>query len=164
MNISKKEYCLLECLDNDKDVLDAVENNYGGSTYLCDAMAEVSDSFVDIYYSDIWKNSRHIDDYIDSALEDGLCEGVNDIYKIMQIGQCEYYRTLLNNNEEEIMFNIAINYLNGIKDKEEVIGLLTEEDIENSLEELDASYEIEDIYGAIDSLIEDKINELEEGE
>lgn len=144
--------------------MEAVENNYGGSTYLCDAMSEVSDSFVDIYYSDIWENSRHIDDYIDSALEDGLCQDVNDVYKIMQIGQYEYYRTLLNNNEKDIMFNIAINYLNSTKDDEEVINLLTEEDIENSLEELDASNKIEDIYGAIDSLIEDKINELEEGE
>lgn len=164
MNILKKEYCLLGCLNNDEDVLEAVENNYRGSTYLCDAMSEVSNNFVDIYYSDIWENSRYIDDYINSALEDGLCEGVNDIYKIMQIGQCEYYRTLLNNNEKEIMFNIAIDYLNSIKDNEEVINLLTEEDIENSLEELDASNKIEDIYGAIDSLIEDKINELEEGE
>jgi hypothetical protein len=55
--------------------------DYDGSLH------EIIDSNIDLYYYDLRKWSVDNYNYIEDAIEEGLCEGVSDFHKLIQCGQ-----------------------------------------------------------------------------
>ena len=48
---------------------------------------EIIDSSIDIYYYDLRKWAVDNYDFIEQAMEEGLCEGVTDFHALIQVGQ-----------------------------------------------------------------------------
>ena len=59
---------------------------YDGSVH------EWVDGMIDIYYHDLRKWAVDNYEYIEEAMDEGLCEGVTDFHKLIQCGQYVYYR------------------------------------------------------------------------
>jgi len=65
--------------DDASDLYEALD--YDGSIH------ERIDSAVDIYYYDLRKWSVDNYNFVEDAMEEGLCEGVTDFHKLIQAGQ-----------------------------------------------------------------------------
>ena len=79
-----KSYDLHEVLD------------YGGSLH------ELVDGKIDVYYQDLRAWSVDNYNFIEEAIEEGLCEGVSDFHRLIQSGQYVYYQAIANNALTEI--------------------------------------------------------------
>ena len=66
------------------------------------ALHERIDSLIDIYYHSLREWSVYNYGYIEEAIEEGLCEGVFDFHKLIQMGQYMYYREEMNEAIEEL--------------------------------------------------------------
>lgn len=55
--------------------------NYDGSVH------ELIDSSIDVYYYDIRKWAVDNWQFVEDAIDEGLCEGVTDYHKLIQLGQ-----------------------------------------------------------------------------
>lgn len=91
----------MDCSDVLYDLLD-----YSGSLH------EIIDSHIDLYYYDlrIWAVENW--EYVEEALEEGICEGVNEYHKMIQAGQymalSEYARCSVDelfNDYNGVLFN-----------------------------------------------------------
>jgi len=80
--------------------------DYSGSLH------EIIDSHIDLYYYDlrIWAVENW--EYVEEALEEGICEGVNEYHKMIQAGQymalSEYARCFVDelfNDYNGVLFN-----------------------------------------------------------
>jgi len=82
------------------DITDACDINeildYDGSIH------EKVDGLIDIYYHDLRKWSVDNYSYIEDAIEEGLCEGVTDFHKLIQMGQYVYYREQMSESINEL--------------------------------------------------------------
>lgn len=76
------------------ELYDALE--YDGSVH------DIVDGMIDIYYYDLRKWAVDNYGYIEDAMEEGLCEGVTDFHKLIQMGQYVAYREEANQAIEEI--------------------------------------------------------------
>ena len=96
---TKKQYkeLLAEYYASVEDMNDAIENDE-----ISDAVHEIADNLIDIYYHDIYKSCSKVADYVSQAQEEGLLEGVTELYKMIQIGQYYYYIEQLNEAREEL--------------------------------------------------------------
>ena len=90
------EYKELDINDYDEsyDLYDALD--YDGSIH------EIVDGMIDIYYIDLRKWSVDNYQYVEDAIEEGLCEGESDFHKLIQCGQYLYYREQANEALEEV--------------------------------------------------------------
>jgi len=90
------EYKELDITDyaDEHDLYD--ELDYDGSVH------ELVDGMIDIYYHDIRKWAVDNWEYVEDAMAEGLCEGVNDYHKLIQVGQYVYYREQANEAIEEV--------------------------------------------------------------
>ena len=79
--------------DDLHDLYEALD--YDGSVH------ELVDSMIDIYYYDLRKWSVDNFNFIDEAIDEGLCEG-SDFHAQIQAGQYLYFRDQANNTIEEI--------------------------------------------------------------
>ncbi len=172
--LNKKEYVSLNIIDGDVDVCEEVEGNYSGGTYLGDAITEVADSNINIYYNELWETAPDIKEYIEEGLEEGLVDTTSsvDLMKIFQVGEYKYYTALLYENLENIIFNYAVEYFNN--NYVELFKNLTElekqdriEHAEEKIEEfindndLDNNNTFDDIEEAIKELVEELEEEIE---
>ena len=55
--------------------------------YYDGAIPEVIDSNIDICYYDLRQWAVNNYEYVEQAIEEGLCEGVSDFHKLIQCGQ-----------------------------------------------------------------------------
>jgi hypothetical protein len=76
------------------ELYDALD--YDGSVH------ELVDGMIDIYYVDLRKWSVDNYSYVEDAISEGLCEGVEDFHKLIQLGQYVYYKELANESIEEV--------------------------------------------------------------
>ena len=95
-------------------ILEAIEykelnlNDYTESYELTDALDydgslhEIIDGFIDVYYYNIRKWAVENWEYVEQAIEEGLCKGVTDYHKLIQSGQYCYYHEQANEAIEEI--------------------------------------------------------------
>lgn len=76
------------------DIYDKLD--YSGSIH------ELVDGKIDIYYHDlrIWSIDNY--SYVEDAMDEGLCEGVTDFHKLIQVGQYVYYRDQMNSEIESL--------------------------------------------------------------
>lgn len=154
---------------DDLDVINSVVEDYSGSTYICDAITSVADESVPIYNSDLFDKAGELNYWVEEAGAQGLYDGFKgvDLVRILQIACYEYYSNLFYSNEEQIIYNIMIDYLNS--NKEEFITNLTddmESDLLERLEELSGEYDSNDMYDtitdAVDELLEEYFSDNEE--
>lgn len=161
--IDLKDFDLLGHLDDEQDALDSFMSDYSGSTYLCDAISEISDSFIPIYNSDVWKNASDISDYIEDAISEGLAptDGRDiDLIKIFQSGYYVYYQRSLYDNLSTMVYNMiatktneAVGALN--RETQEAIDYeALEEAIESASENIDNNDRFETIDEEVEALIE----------
>ena len=73
--------CVLESPSELYDMLD-----------FCGSLHSLIDSAIDIYNYDLRKWVVDNYNYIEDAMEEGLCEGVTDFHKLIQIGQYHMYQ------------------------------------------------------------------------
>ena len=164
-----KQYDLLLEIDGygEEDIIEELKE-YDGSTYVGDAISEVADSNVPIYYNDIWKNAQDIQEYIEQAVAEGLVDTSSnqiDLNKIFQVGYYEYNTRLLYANVDSFAFNMVADKLN------EYFNTLTEEqlasldfaDIEEDLESKTENFDNNNHLSVIDDIFEELKEEIEEG-
>ena len=97
---------------DDDDCAFSSFNDYSSGTYICDAIAEIADNMTDIYNSDLWRNAPNVSDYIEQAIEEGLCDLQNaDLMRVFQAGEYEYYTAALYDNLDELCCNYILDQL-----------------------------------------------------
>lgn len=72
------------------------ELDYDGSLH------ELIDGMIDIYNYDLRKWSVDNYEYVEQAIDEGLCEGTSDFHKLIQCGQYVYYTEQANEALEEL--------------------------------------------------------------
>ena len=112
-----KIYETLKKSDNElmKDILDLMGNHervegteYNESYELHEVLDydgsihELVDYNIDIYYQDLRQWSVDNYNYVEEAMDEGLCEGVTDFHKLIQSGQYVYFQAIANNALTEI--------------------------------------------------------------
>ena len=145
------------------DAIDACDEvvNYLDS-YLTDAIMEVADSYVPTYDNDLFNNCKELAPYVEEAMYNG--NGADGLVELLRAGAYEYYTQLLYNNIENIIFNIAYDYI--IDEYEEYDDKLSDYELEEALSAIDSDNRISDIIEAVDELIDDlkEALDLEENE
>ena len=68
------------------------------------SIRELVDGYIDLYYVDLRKWAVDNWNYVEEAMEEGLCEGVTDYHKIIQAGQYVYWSEQAR-EEVEAIFN-----------------------------------------------------------
>lgn len=152
-------------------------NNYSGGTYIGDAIAEIADGMVDIYNSDLWRNAPNVSDYIEQAIEEGLCDLHNaDLMRVFQAGEYEYYTAALYDNLDELCCNYILDQLDKTTicfidygenlDEEELLQLIVEK-IDAALDDYSGDnnnrfFDLEDdAMEILDNVFEELVDEYE---
>ena len=132
MTVELKEYALEYKLDDEKDAIDQLSGYDTGN--IEQVIFETADSYTPIYNNDIWKNAQDVQDSIEEALAEGLCEIGRDVSltKIFQTGYFHFYRNLLSANIDIIAFNKIAEKVN-----EHIKGMSKEQ-----LEELAVDFDL----------------------
>tara|TARA_R110002012_G_scaffold87541_1_gene216388 strand:+ start:178 stop:507 length:330 start_codon:yes stop_codon:yes gene_type:complete len=80
---------ILEAIDYKAIILADMEDAHALADALdCDgSLHEIIDSYICIYTYDLRKWSVKNWEFVEEALEEGLCEGVSDYHKLIQMGQ-----------------------------------------------------------------------------
>lgn len=80
---------ILEAIEDKEIILSDMENAYA----IIDALDydgrlhEIIDSYICIYYYELRQWAVDNWEFVEEAMEEGLCEGVSDYHKLIQIGQ-----------------------------------------------------------------------------
>ena len=85
--------------------------NYDGSDYICDAISEVADESVDIYYSDLFDWAKENYDYINEANEEFGIPKDGDIIEQIQRGQYYAIEQEIYENLQDCIKNYAYKYI-----------------------------------------------------
>lgn len=152
----KKDYNTLDHLDGDEDILEEFLNST--NSYIGDIIAGLADSYVNIHHNTLWENAPNISEYIEEAIAQGLTEGVENITKIFQYGEYQYYTEVLYNNLDKLIYNYGIEYLQ----KHKNINNFSDETLQEILEEweyqankLDNNSQLGEIVDYIEKLIDE---------
>lgn len=161
-------------LGDEQDVLDSFVNDYDGSTYICDAITEIADRFIPIYNNELWENAPKIQDSIEEAIAQGICETPQgeqpDLIKIFSAGHYQYYTQILYDNERELYYNYAVNVFNKKLEeleeskKEGIEFASIEQELDSRLSDIDNNNTYDDIDEIVNELFEETFSEEEEGE
>ena len=153
MELEKKLYSIRG--KEKKELLEEAEISLMDYDYISDGMMELADSNVDIHYHDLrhWADENY--PYIEEAMEEGICEGVTDFHRLIQLGQYQKFMSVLYENEKELYFNILLELFE--EDAEEEILNYFEGEIVEKLETI-AEEEIDSNDSG--SIFQEKIDEL----
>lgn len=125
----------------------------GYGDYICDAIAEVADSNIDIYNGALFKWFPGNGEWIKEAESNGLLEGCKgDIAKMIQMGQYECYTSDLYKHQEDSVRYALYDHLRG----EGVVAV--SDDVVDAIEEIDCSdnnARISDLADELDKRIEE---------
>lgn len=158
--MERREYTFSDgiILGNENDVCMEMEMEEYTSSYFCDMASEVADNHVPIYTSDIWEYVNGIKEYVEQAISEGLCHlgsGV-DLTDIFKAGYYVYYKKIIYENMENIVYNVLVDYLNDN-------GIYVCEEVESIVEELVKDFDNNDcLDDALDALVERLNNTLNE--
>lgn len=158
------EYEILEDIFGDDETVCNEVSEYSDSTYLCDAISEIADNNIPTYTSEMFEKAWELQEYVDEAISQGLCDIANTLLQFLQAGTYEYYTQLLYNNLDTIATNIATDTINEEFDielteeqKEELLDVVTE-----AFENTDHNDTIYDIKEKAIEVMKEFIEELEE--
>lgn len=110
INEYKKQYDTLEDLGYEVEMISQFEN-YNNDSYICDIISEISDNYVNIYNHQLWELAPLISDYIEDSINEFGTPSEMDLVEIFQIGQYYYNERVFYENLEDIIFNLALQYL-----------------------------------------------------
>ena len=149
----KRDYDLLEGIGYEEDMIDTI-SDYPDNCIIADAIIEIADSNVYLYNEDLWEIAPKLRFFIEDAIYDyGI--GEIDLIKIFQIGQLEYNSQVMYNNIDQIIFNIALDYLEMLLDNINI-------DIEAFIEGVDMDTLLYDYIGSELKLSIDNNSRIEE--
>ncbi len=171
LQLAMREFDLIGILADEVDAVESLQNEYDGTTYVCDAITEVADNFIPIYTSDVWENAADIRDYIEEAVKNGLVDTSNfDLVKTFQCGYYEYYNQSLYANLEHVLFNyvadLVNNFLEGLTPEQaEKLDIdEIEMRINGNLDEYDNNSYFSDLEDYAAEIVEELEEELAEEE
>ena len=148
--LKKVEYNELEGIGGEKDICEELEDR--DDNYICDAVSELADSYVPIYYNDLWANAAEIRNYIEDAINEGLCDTRDtDLMRIFSAGYYQYFSQVIYENIEAIAYNVLVDYVNGM----DFIEGLDIDELNDKMNELAEAFDHNDSW-------EDLRNELQE--
>lgn len=112
--VQPKDYQLVGILEDDIDVIEGfINTDYDG--VIGDIISEIAENYTPIYNSDVWLNASSISMYIEEAISSNLVpissQHVNLIH-ILQAGYELYYREVLHDNLETMIYNMLANHTN----------------------------------------------------
>lgn len=136
MKLEYKSYEELEDIFGDDTTVCDEVTEYSDSSYLCDAISEVASNNVPTYNKDLCDKCWELNEYVAEAKCQGLLEGANDLFKMLELGAYEYYTQLLYNNLDTIALNIAIEYIND-EYEEQYLKRVDWDDLEAEFENTD---------------------------
>lgn len=149
----KKDYDLVEGIGYEMDMIDEI-SDYPDNCIIADAIIEIADSNVYMYNEDLWEIAPRIKFYIEDAVYNyGL--GEIDLMKIFQMGQFEYNCQIMYDNIDQIIFNIALDYLEMLLENINI-------DIEAFIEGIDMDTLLYDYIGSELKLSIDNNSQIEE--
>ena len=137
---------------------------YDGSQYICDAVTEIADSNVDIYYADLFEWVKHNWEYVDIACNEfGMPNSNNSNIIIKLVQQAQFYRNeeILYSELDESMLAYCYNYILNNFDFETITEEQKEE-IESKCFNVDHNDTLEDFEEFIQELFAEKEEEEEE--
>ena len=126
--------------------------DYDGG-YIQDIFAQIADSAIDNYSCDLLDWAKENLEYIEEAnIEFGIPENAN-IIKQIQHGQYYYYEQDLYNNQEDIIKNWILNYIEHYLKIERI----TEQQKESIFKNIDYDLYLEDVKANIEGIFKDNI-------
>lgn len=135
--------------------------------YICDIIAEMADSNVDIYNSDLWNWAKENEEWIGEAISNGLYSFESsrdfDLMRLFQAGQYEYNTHDLYKNLDDNIKNFIYNYLMNDKKLDEISEEL-DEFIDELCDNVDNNERLESFIEKIDEFMDESENENEEEE
>lgn len=134
--------------------------DYGGSTYICDAISEIAESNMSIYYSDIMDFISRNPEALAEVIDEGLYDPAHN-YDLYKHGQAAEYMTIereLYNNLSDILRLYAADYI--LRQHGEEIPLEVWEAVEERLEDIDSG---NDLY-AVESICDDVLTDAAEAD
>lgn len=115
------------------------------SRYFCDAFTECADGQVDIYYYDIKQFIVNNIELVEDAINEFGWDGCgNDLHKAGQMAQFTQNERQLQEDFEAIKNRIALDYLEEILTDESAQALLSREDLNDLIDELESDLSIID--------------------
>lgn len=167
--IEKDGYEFVGFMGDEEDVINQLGEYDDGN--ISDAIFELADGAVPVYYSELWEHGQEVSDYYEEARMNGLLEGIDSLEKALQSCYYEYYSQLLYNNLETWAKNEVIDRIN------EFLNTLTaeqvkqldmddiEDEIETRVEGIDRFDDIDDTAEEVKQYINEAlgIEEEEEG-
>lgn len=161
--IELREYDLIGILNDEEDCLERFKE-YEGNTYVCDAITQIADNAIPIYYNEIWEHARDISEFIEEAKAQGLCEGNISLEQMFQMGYYEYYIQSLYNNLDTMVFNMIAEQVNDfLEDFHSDIEIDLCE-IEEKIEEASHDFDNNKRMSRIIDEAKDIISDIEDGE
>ena len=134
---------------NDIDVASFVD--YGEANYMCDVIAEIADSNVDLYQYELLEWAKDNFCYIDYAMQE--YGKPDDFLQYIRQGQYYAYSTEINENINDFMLVYAYNYL--LREKNiETITEEQQEEIEENISLIDNDSRLSQIVYCVDEAIE----------
>ena len=146
--------------EEEKGILEQVEAELFQFGYIGDGFSEISDSSVDIYYHGLRQWAVENYQYIEEAMEEGLCEGVTDFHELIQRGQYQRFTNLIYENEKELYFNILLELFE--EDAEEEILTYFQCEIVEKLETIAEGIDNNDSGDVFQEKIDELLEELSE--
>lgn len=164
--IELKGYELNYTLNDETDVLDAFMDR-DSSEYICDAITKIADEQIPIYNYDVWKDAHTIQDYIESAMEEGIAgaeeDGTVNLIKIFQAGYYQYYSQVLYENLDSLCFNYVARKVNDYLHNENT-DKIDENEIESRIESETQDYDHNNMFDALEDIANEIIEEIKEEE
>lgn len=160
-NYEEKDYSVENSLkQEDTDMLEEFKN-YDGSTYICDGIGEIADNNVPVYNGELCEECWNL--YSSGAYEEASQQGLmgegNDLIQNLKCAWYEYNTQQLYNNESEMVYNYAMNY---IVNNEKYLTEEEMEELENELESIDNNNSFSDITDLVDNIIDNREEDEEE--
>lgn len=134
--------------------------------YVCDIIAEIADSSVDIYNSDLWEWAKDNEEWIEEAISSGIytVESSNfDLIRLFQAGQYEFYtHDLYENLDDSIKYAIYSHLIYGRKMEE--INEELSDFIDELCTDIDNNKRLDFYIDSVDEFIDGENEDEEEDE
>lgn len=131
--LNKKEYNLKNLLENDLDVLMALQFQTATHTSFENRINKESDFYIPYLIENLSKELPLIHDYVDKGLMNSDLTVKDGIKKIIREGYYTYYKEVVKQNEDVLLYNHAVQFINDKIGEQYDIGVIKPSDIDFKL-------------------------------
>lgn len=182
----KKEYQIIGLLEDDLEAIyyleellsscEVSEGTFDDNEGIVEIMKSIADKFVPFDSNDFWKNVSSLEPYINEVISETGQWNMKDttLSSLVHDGYFEYYKELLYQNVETVLYNIIVyrvNYLLSKQSNQIVLAIQShlakiEEVIKNAAyfleNEMSHSFDVNVLYKEAEGIIESAIADLDE--